>query len=221
MVELVARWNALFLRSVELSAAAGAGQAPTGVWLLGEGNRQIRERLLDVESRCRRSVRVLQREGPFDPNDNEQERDERSRRRGIRMEMVVPEPAGFVNPYFRVVNPQSRCGPVFGPAILVDDACAVLPGVPTPSGANTAWVLTRPEVVSELRDLWRATVALSRPAAATSWPDLTQRQFVIGRQRAQGRTCAAIARSVGISERMVAHELAEVDRRVRACAALE
>jgi DNA-binding CsgD family transcriptional regulator len=162
-------------------------------------------------------VRSLHTGAPFDATYDEQELDERSRRRGIRMEMVVPEPAGYMNPYLRVANPQVRCGPVLGPAILVDDACAVLPGVPTPGGANTAWVMTRPEVVVGLRHLWMATVALSRSAASTSWPDLTQRQFVIARHRARGHTHAAIARSVGISERMVSYELTEVDRRVRAC----
>lgn len=187
------------------------------MWLLGEGNRRIRERMADVESRCRRSVRSMQREAPFDPYDNELERDQLSRRRGIRMAMVVSEPAGFTNPYLRVMNPCARCGPVLGPAMLIDDACAVLPGVPTPGGANTAWVVTRPEMVSELRHLWRATVALSRPAAATSWPDLTHRQLLIARHTARGGTQAAVARSLGISERTVAHELSEIDRLVGAC----
>lgn len=215
LVELVARWSALFVRSAELSAAASRGRAPDGVWLLGEGNVQIRERLALVESRCRRSVRALQPGGAFDPTDDEFERDELSRRRGIRMEMVAPARAGLVNPFLRTVNPHARCGPVLGPAILVDDACAVLPGVPTRQGGNTAWVFTRPEVVADVVGLWRTTLHMSRPATETAWPRLTTRQFTVARQRALGRTHAAIARAVGVSERTVSHELAEVDRHVR------
>lgn len=67
LVDLVSLWNALFLRSVELNAAAAQGSPPAGVRLPGEGNRRIRERLADVESRCPRCA--MHREAAFDPYD--------------------------------------------------------------------------------------------------------------------------------------------------------
>ncbi|OKI85094.1 hypothetical protein A6A27_14920 [Micromonospora sp. CB01531] len=203
-------WATIAVKVLEMSVAARRGRAPDGFRLLGEGDNRIQEAFGALEPRCRASALALQRRPPFDPEDRGGRLDRESMRRGVRIEAIASEHAGLANPFLRATQPHARCGPVMGSALLLDRACAVLPGMPTGAGASTAWIVTRPDLVRMVCQLWDITYAASVPALRSPWPALTSRQLAVAQRAARGWTRAAIARDLGVSVRTVAGELHEL-----------
>lgn len=200
-------WSALTATMWEMTSAALTGRTPHGIRLLGVGLDGIQDALAGMEPRCRTSGMALQQRTQFDPSGRGPALDRASRRRGVITKAIACEAAGHENPFLWSEQPHVRCGPVYGGAILLDRACAILPGLPTTSGSRTAWVVTRQEIVASVCRLWDETAACSRPACDTGWPRCTERQLEVARRRARGWTNHAIARDLGTSVRTVGAEL--------------
>lgn len=109
------------------------------------------------------------------------------------------------------MSPYLLLGPVLFKCIVIDSQLAVIAGPDTVEGDTTAWLATDGEFLASSLALWKATVAQSRPALPVgAAPPLNRRQLGVARGVCLGRTDAAIARQLAISERTVARDLAAI-----------
>ena len=205
-VELGVLWSELQLLVLSMTASARGARPPDGVRLLGRTLTGIWEGLDWLETRAGREVVSTQRFGVFDPRGTMERRNRASARRGVRLATVVSPHVHVGNPFFATEVPYARTGPVFGPCIVVDRACAVLPGAPTAHGDDVAWLFTRADVVERTKAIWRLTFESSR-VSDEQVRRFTPRQLEVARRRSQGWTCARIARDLGVSARTVTSDL--------------
>jgi DNA-binding NarL/FixJ family response regulator len=106
--------------------------------------------------------------------------------------------------------------------IVIDERAAVVEGPLTVEGHTTAWLATDGEILTRALDVWSATWAESRPALAPGEsPPLNERQLEVARGVCLGRTDAAIARQLAISERTVARDVAAILEVTRAGSRVE
>lgn len=204
-IELTAMVNDLALKWLE-------GRPTPGFRLLGTGVAEIEHNLaVAVEPMTRRSVWSMQPYISFDPGELMRTTDSRSRRRGLDMRAVTAERTLLHNPLSTSEHPGLHIGPALFQTILVDESTAVVAGPGDEHGYPTAWLATRPDVVTRVAALWHETWARSRPALEPgSKPPFTPRQCVVARRLVVGTKDAAIARELGVSRRTVAADIAHL-----------
>lgn len=185
--------------------------APAGLALFGVGQSEVMAGLARLESMTRRSARSLLPNITFDPEDPGFDLNPRSKGRGIELEAITSARTLRLHPLWTSFCPWTRVGPVSLRMILVDDQFAVLEGPATPAGDTTAWLASGGELVDHARELWAATWSESRPVLEPGEaPPLNARQLNVARGVCLGKTDAAIARQVGISERTVARDVSTI-----------
>lgn len=184
---------------------------PAGLSLLGVGQSDVVAGLAELERRTRRSVWNSVPTLTFDPEDTTYRLNARSRGRGVRVEMVTPARTVRFNPLLTSLVPGVRVGPVLFKSIIVDERLAVLAGPDTIDGSTTAWLASGGELLEAALTLWRTAFAESRRVLPEgAGPPLNSRQLDVARGVCLGRTDAAIARQLGISERSVARDVAAI-----------
>lgn len=193
-----------------MNEVAHAGRPmPAGLALFGVGQSDVMSGLARLEPTTRRTVRSLLPNLSFDPEDPGYELNPRSTGRGIELQGITSVRALRLNPLYSSFSPWIRVGPVSVRMILVDDRLAVLEGPDTPAGETTAWLATSGDLLDQARELWAATWSESRPVLEPGAPPpLNARQLDVARRVCLGKTDAAIARQLGISERTVARDVA-------------
>lgn len=210
---LLRRFQTLARAVVDASLRVLVGERVSGLDPLGIGSDEIVAGLHRLEPRARSSVWNMQRAVGFDPDDPMPGLTERSRARGLDMALITTRWGLTQHPLLTSVVPHLRVGPVHGPMILIDKACAVLPGSTTRDGQPTAWLVTAPALVRQACTVWDETVSLSRPARDVGAAEpLTARQYTVACRVAQGVKDAAIARELRVSVRTVANEVEVVLR---------
>jgi hypothetical protein len=217
--QVVVRYLELNQLVLEMSAAGLQGRAPADFHLVAVGLARIQEELAHLQPRCRSSGFALQAKVRFNPHGIGERLDDDSRRRGVRLVAIAPPRAGVDNPLLLASQPHTRCGPTVGSALLLDRTCVVVPGLPTPHGADTAWLTTRSDVVSRTSVLWDLTYRESVAGRDAGWPSVTRRQLEVARGIALGRTTATMARELGVSVRTVATEVCVLRRLSRSSTA--
>ena len=189
----------------ELGDAARAG-ARGMRRLTGVGD--IVDELTLLEPQARRSVWSMQPRADFDPEDPGYELVESSRSRGVATQLVTRANTLSVNPLLGSIYPNARIGPVFMTAIVIDEETVVVEGLDTVDGYSTAWLTSRADFVVPVLDIWRRTLAQSRPLLAPGEePALTQRQVRVACLLALGEKDQTIARRLGLSGRTVEREV--------------
>ncbi|EAP98186.1 putative regulatory protein [Janibacter sp. HTCC2649] len=191
--------------------AQPGGPLPPGLTPFGVGQGDVMRRLAALEMRTRQTVRNLVPTLTFDPEDAAYELGERSMSRGVTLRLIVSPRTLRFHPLLTSFTPTALIGPVLFRTIIVDEHIAVIAGPDTVDGATTAWLATSGEFLESAVGLWHATVAESRPALPDgAEPPLNSRQLSVARALCLGRTDAAIARQLGISERSVARDVAAI-----------
>ena len=200
---------ALMARMHEVVSSGSLVGSP--LTLLAVGQTQVVTELTRLERRTQRSAWSLNPRPSFDPEDGAYALEARSRGRGVDLQMITPARSLRFNPLLTSLSPEVRLGPVLVKAILVDEQAAVLAGPETAAGDTTAWLARNGEFLDRTLELWGASVAESEPALADgTQPPLDQRQLDVARGVCLGRTDAAIARRLGISQRTVARDVAAI-----------
>lgn len=200
---------ALMGRMNEVAHPGLAAQA--GLTLLGVGQPEVMKALEGLEVKTRRSVWGLYPFPNFDPEDVAYDLDARSRARGIDLQLITPPRTLRFNPLLTSLAPHAWLGPVLFKCIIIDHKLAVIAGPETVHGDTTAWVASEEEFLTRALDLWDATRRESRPALPPgAGPPLNPRQLNVARGVCLGKTDAAIARQLGISERTVARDVATI-----------
>lgn len=182
-----------------------------GLRLLGVGQIEAMRALAALELTTRRSALGLQPWPSFDPEDISYELDARSRARGVDLRMITPPRTLRFHPLLTSLSPQILIGPVLVKCIVIDGKLAVIAGPETVAGDSTAWLADDGEFLTRALDLWEITLQESRPALPPgAEPPLNARQLDVARGVCLGKTDAAIARQLRISERTVARDVATV-----------
>jgi DNA-binding CsgD family transcriptional regulator len=191
---------------------AGQSSAP-GLVLLGQGMPEIVAGMRRLEPHAKRSVWNMQPAPRFDSLLRTRALDTRSQQRGLDQIMMI-SPRGLSENQLATVHYQGlRIGPVGTSAILIDEQLAILPGHQSAEDLPTAWLVTRPDLLTAVRTLWSDTLALARPALSEAeQPPLTNRQYEVACQMASGVKDSAIARSLGLSERTLANDIKAIMR---------
>ncbi|MGZ4438323.1 MAG: helix-turn-helix transcriptional regulator [Nocardioidaceae bacterium] len=174
---------------------------------VGVGPQGIQAGFERLERRTRSSVWNMQRNLPFDPNRPGNELDERSRRRGVELRLVVSPIARRLNPLLPCVVPTVRLGPVPLPMLVIDEAAVVLPGPPSPQGEWTVWLVTNSDVARSAVEVYASCWAASSPWNEAGRPPLTERQFAVACLLSAGLKDDAIARQLRVSRRTVVAEV--------------
>lgn len=198
---------ALIARMNEIARPGHA--LPPGLSLLGIGREEVAPAKAELERRTQQSVWSLQPHVRFDPEDEAYELEARSRARGIDLRMITSPRTLRFNPLLTSLSTGVHLGPVVSWMILVDRQFALLEGPTTITGDPTAWIATGGTFLKDALELWDCTWLESTPVLASgARPPLNARQIDVARGVCLGRTDAAIARQLGISERTVARDLA-------------
>lgn len=167
--------------------------------------------LAHLERRTQHEVINMQPRLTFDPEDLAWDLHDRSEARGVTLRLIVPPRTLTFHPLLTSLGPEVFFGPVTLQGILIDQRLAVLPGLTTPDGDPVAWLATGGEFLANARELMAATLAESVAARGPGVErPLNRRQFEVARMICLGRTDAAIARQLGISERTVARDIVVV-----------
>lgn len=195
-----------------MNEAAHPGRAlPHGLALLGIGHAAVAHAKAELERRTRASVWSLQPRPAFDPEDTSYELDERSRARGVDLRMITTRRSLRLNPLLTSLCTGVHVGPVVAWLIVIDRRVAILDGPVTPAGDPTAWIATAGPLLTAALDVWDRTWSESSPALADATrAPLLPRQVEVARAICLGRTDAAIARQLGVSERTVARDVAAI-----------
>lgn len=184
---------------------------PAGLSLLGVGQAEVMKALAGIELRTRQSAWSLHPRPTFDPEDVSYELEGRSRARGVDLQTIAPSRALRLNPLLTSLTPGVRIGPVLFKCIIVDRQAAVMAGPDTVEGDTTALLASGGDFLRLARELWDASLAESRPALEPGAArPLNLRQLDVARGVCLGKTDAAIARQLGISERTVARDVAAI-----------
>lgn len=202
---------ALELQAKLNELAPTARAHPEGIRLLGVGQARLMAALAHLERRTQREVLNMQPRLTFDPEDLAWDLHDRSAARGVTLTLIVPPRTLTFHPLLTSLGPEVLFGPVTMQGILIDQSVAVLPGLTTADGDPLAWLATGGEFLDDARNLINTTIAESVPARAPGVErPLNRRQFEVARMVCLGRTDAAIARQLGISERTVARDIVVV-----------
>jgi DNA-binding CsgD family transcriptional regulator len=189
----------------EIGDAARAGA--DGMRLLVGVGAMVDE-LSVIEPRAARSVWNMQPRASFDPEDPGYDLTESSIARGIETQLVTRASTLSVNPLLGAIYPNARICPVFLRAIIVDEQVVVVEGLDTVEGFATAWLTTRSDFVVPILEIWRRTLAMSRPLLGPGEdPPLTRRQVKVACLLGLGEKDQTIARRLGLSGRTVEREV--------------
>ncbi|PRY57031.1 regulatory LuxR family protein [Knoellia remsis] len=184
---------------------------PDGLALFGIGHAEVTRSLVALEQRTRHSAWNIHPQPSFDPEDGAYELDRRSRERGLDLRMITPPRTLRFNPLLTSLSPNLLLGPAMFRLLLLDRTIALLDGPPMPDGETTFWIVTGGSLLEDSIALWDATLRESRRAVPEgSPPPLDRRQLEVARGVCLGRTDAAIARQLGISQRTVARDVAAI-----------
>jgi DNA-binding CsgD family transcriptional regulator len=200
----------------------------------GSGSRRLRPivgapalgiELVRLQPTAEVSARVLQPQYGYDPEDPGVPLTRLARKRGIETELVTRPATVAAHPLLSSIFPQTKVGPCFLRALVVDERQALVGGADDAAGHRVSWLTDLPEFVDALNDLWRATQPLCTPILADGEsPPLNERQLEVARLICLGEKDDAIARMLSVSVRTVEREVATVlsvlDARSRAEAVL-
>ncbi len=185
-----------------------SGRSTPGFRLLGEGLEQIDAGLAALEPRARSSVWTMQPLLFWDPRNGMIAIDEQTRQRGIDMCFITGERSAAANPLITSEMPHVRFGPAPAQFILIDGTTAVVGGPFGGDAYPTAWLTTRDDLVTVVREVWDGALPQSRPGVPDgAEPPFTSRQCHVARRMVLGAKDAAIARELGVSVRTVAAEV--------------
>ncbi|AKU18281.1 hypothetical protein [Luteipulveratus mongoliensis] len=205
-------WCDLTDLSNSLFAETARGRTATGVRPIAHGAGDVAAAVMALLRRVRHSLLVLQPETPFDPADRCGPVVRAHRARGVRMSVITSPRAGFDNPFVHTRRNLALAGPAIGSLLILDRASVVMPGPPTPSGAPTAYLASRPEVTRLALDVWATVERQSVSGDAVGWPQATQRQRRIASSVVLGEKDSSITRILGISARTLTAEVAALLR---------
>jgi len=119
---------------------AVTGDDPRGVRPLAPDRSDLPDLFDRLERRTTTSVWNMQRSLGFEPEDRTPALNERSRRRGLEMRMLVAPVARRFNPLLPCVSPEVRVGPVPLPLMVIDQRVAVLEGRRRrPARSRSSW----------------------------------------------------------------------------------
>lgn len=183
--------------------------ARAGLELLGAGPHGVATGLDRLERRTRGSVWNMQRTIEYRPGSPYAAMMERSRQRRLDMRFLVSPQALRQNPLLPYLYPYAAVAPIYGPLILVDRACIVLPGAITLDGQYTAWSTTRADLVAAGLAIWDRSCRVARPVMLDpGLPRLRDRHLQVAHCLVEGLTVRATASRIGASERTVSDDLA-------------
>jgi len=160
-----------------------------------------------LERRTSSSVWNMQFSVGFAPNDPVLPIDERSRKRGLELRMLVAPVARGFNPLLPCVQPEVRVGPVQLPLMVLDERVAVLGGPAAEAGEIELYLVTHAETVRRAVELYLLTEQHSEPWDPSGKPPLTPRQYAVACHLAAGLKDDAIARTLRVSRRTVVAEV--------------
>lgn len=154
---------------------------------------------------------VLQPRYFYDPEDPGVALTRAARDRGVETLLITRPATVRTHPLLPSIFPNTRLGPVFLRAMVVDGARVIVEGPDTADGDRTAWYTTRPEVLEAVLELWHDTYALSHPILPPGHsPPLSERQLEVARLLCVGDKDQAIARALGTSPRTVERDVRTV-----------
>lgn len=198
------------LRAMVWERTAGGGCSK--VRRLGVGQSGILVALERLAKQTWQSVLNAQPVIGFNPYSNMFELDELSRRRSVRMELLVSRRSIRLHPLLPILEPTARVAPLYSQFLISDDATLAVAGPPTSAGEPTIWLVTEPMLLAKSREIWAASYALSVPAAdfARGFSPLSPRQIEVTRGLCRGEKDAVIARRLNTSPRTVERDIAGV-----------
>lgn len=183
--------------------------ARAGFELLGAGPHGIAAGLDRLERRTRGSVWNMQRTIDYRPGSPYIAMTKRSRLRRVDMRFLVSPQALRHNPLFPYLYPYAATAPIYGPMMIVDKACIVLPGAITGNGEYTAWCTTRADLLAIGMEIWDRTSRVALPVAPDpALPRLHARHLQLAHCLVDGLTLRATASRIGAAERTVSDDLA-------------
>lgn len=202
------RGRAVDLVDLTTGALATSGRA---VPLVGLSARNAE--LGRLAPHARRSVRVLQTDYSYDPEDPGLKLSRRLGARGVEVKLVTRPSTPRTHPLLSSIYPNTLVGPVFVRAMIVDDHTAVIGGPDDAFGNRVSWRTHAREVVRGLLEVWEDTVVLCEPLLAPGEaPPLTERQLDVARLLCTGEKDKAIARLLDLSARTVEREVSTLLR---------
>lgn len=187
------------------------------------GLQQLVAELRRMAPLARAKVWVLQPRYFYDPEDPGVALARRAARdRGVQTLLITRPSTLRTHPLLPSIYPQTRVGPVFLRAMIVDETDLLVEGPDTAEGERSSWRTSRPEVVRAVVEHWHATRALSEPILpAGTEPPLSERQLEVCRLLAVGEKDQVIARLLGTSARTVEREVHTILRELGASSRTE
>lgn len=189
------------------------------------GSAAIAQELARLEPMAAKSIRVLQPQYGYDPEDPGVPLTRLACDRGVEFELVTRPATVATHPLLSSIFPGTLLGPCFLRAVVIDESVALVGGVDDAHGNRVTWFTDASALVDAVTDLWLATVPQCEPILGPGEkPPLTERQLEVAGLICLGEKDDAIARAVSVSlrtaEREVAAVLAALDARSRAEAVL-
>lgn len=199
------------LRRQVYDAATGRAD-PHRATLLATGMRAIVARFGELEARTQRSVWNLSPQLRFDPDATSRHLDERSRRRGLDLRMVIDSMTEERHPLVGSEDPGAvAVAPVFLRVLVLDGQRVVVEGPRDLAGGEvTAWRLDADDLREEAFALWEETWAAARPPRQVGTRRLNDRELEVARGLCRGCTDDQIARLLRVSTRSVQRDVATV-----------
>ena len=189
----------------------GAQNPDPRFMLVGSGHEGVAQGLDRLEGQARSSVWNMQRQLSFQLKARYADMDARTLDRGLHVQLLTTPETMRNNPFLSSIYPYGYTAPVFGPLLLIDGLCAVVPGSHDLDGRFTAWATTDTGLVSRALELWKRTFALAKPVVGPGEvPPFTMRQVAVAQLLAQGASDRLIANRLGVSERTVAGDVRRI-----------
>ena len=163
--------------------------------------------------RAQHTVRVMQTDYAFDPEDPGLDLSSGLATRGVSTELITRPTTPRTHPLLSSIYPGTLLGPVFVPCLVIDDHTALVAGPDDAFGNRVAWRTHVPEVIEELLDIWHETVPMTQRLLDHGHePPLTERQLGVARLLCTGEKDKAIARLLELSPRTVEREVSALLR---------
>ena len=145
-----------------------------------------------------------------------------ARDRGVQTLLITRPTTLRTHPLLPSIYPQTRLGPVFLRAMIVDETDLLVEAPDTAEGERSSWRTSRPEVVRAVVEHWHATRVLSEPILppGTETP-LSERQLEVCRLLAVGEKNQVIARILDTSARTVERDVQAILRELGASSRTE